>query len=365
MTMLERRRAAAETHEDIDRFTMPPEERRGMPAGRVFLVMAVCLLVWTLLFAPELKRASEQQPIGLRRTVSLAILNPIAAASDAIFLSNVTEVVQRALGRDPGAQAGLQPIFGGEPLTTTSPQAAASERPHKKGNDGGLLRGTEIREPTGDDPLRVVVVGDSLADGIGYFAERVFKPFFVDVSRQGQISTGLARLDYFDWMARMQLIVDQYRPDLAIVMLGENDNQSLQTSDGRVEADLGTVQWGGAYQRRVEQFARIATSAGGHVIWVGLPNGRDESRWVFVQRQNAIFAEVADRLPNVSYFDTWNTFAAPDGGYTAYFRDGNKVLLVRADDGVHFNSEGYTLLAEKVAEFATDEFALDPKTYES
>jgi hypothetical protein len=354
---------ADEADADLDRSATPPSGRHGMPAGRVFLVMAVCLLVWALLFAPELKRASERQPLGLRRTVSLAVLSPLAAISDFVRLSDVTAAVQRALGRDSQTWAGGQTIFGGEDLTTTSPAASPSERPHKDGSAGGS-RDTEIREPTGADPLRVVVVGDSLADGVGFFAERVFKPFFVDVSRQGQISTGLARLDYYDWFARMQLIVDQYRPDLTIVMLGENDNQSLQSTDGRVETPIGTLEWAGAYETRVEQFARIATSMGGHVIWVGLPNEREDDRWEFIQRQNAIFADVAARLPNASYFDTWNTFAAPDGGYTAYYRDGNKVELVRADDGVHFNPEGYTLLAEKVASLATQDFGLDPKTYE-
>ena len=346
-------------NDDLDDSAAPPPGRRGMPAGRVFLVMTVCLLLWALLFAPELKRASERQPLGLRRTVSLAILSPLAAISDVIQLSEVTAAVQRALGRDEAFGAGGQTIFGGEDLTTTSPIASPSERPPKNGG-----RDTEIREPTGTDQLRVVVVGDSLADGVGFFAERVFKPFFVDVSRQGQISTGLARLDYFDWFARMQLIVDQYRPDLTIVMLGENDNQSLQSPDGHVETSIGTFEGGGAYEARAERFARIASSDGGHVIWVGLPNEREDDRWEFIQRQNAIFADVADHLPNVSYFDTWTTFAAPDGGYTAYYRDGNKVDLVRADDGVHFNPDGYTLLAEKVASLATQDFGLDPKTYE-
>jgi lysophospholipase L1-like esterase len=37
---------------------------------------------------------------------------------------------------------------------------------------------------------------------------------------------------------------------------------------------------------------------------------------------------------------------------------------VRADDGVHFNADGYTILMRLVAQFATDQFRLDPKTYE-
>jgi hypothetical protein len=44
-----------------------PAGRRGMPAGSVLIVMLVCLLMWGVLYAPELKRSSEAQPSGLRR----------------------------------------------------------------------------------------------------------------------------------------------------------------------------------------------------------------------------------------------------------------------------------------------------------
>jgi lysophospholipase L1-like esterase len=100
------------------------------------------------------------------------------------------------------------------------------------------------------------------------------------------------------------------------------------------------------------------------VIWVGLPDARDSVRWDFIERQNGAFQSVADELPNVSFFDTWNTFAARDGGYSAYYHDGKHLTLVRADDGVHFNADGYTILMGLVAQFATDQFRLDPKTYE-
>ena len=61
----------------------------------------------------------------------------------------------------------------------------------------------------------------------------------------------------------------------------------------------------------------------------------------------------------MAYFDTWDTFAAPGGGYTAYYRDGKQLTLVRADDGVHFNADGYTILMRSIAQFATQQFGLD------
>jgi lysophospholipase L1-like esterase len=338
----------------------PPQRRRGMPAGRVLITILTCLAVWTLLFAPELKRSSQAQPLGLRRTVSLAILSPITWVSDHVGLTHLTDSAEQALGRDPneapGGTVGDIP-FEVDPLP---PQGAGNHHTdHRR-----PVRDTTIRVASGDHPLHVDVVGDSLAAGIGYFAERVFKPFLVDVKKYGRISTGLARPDYFNWPSTMRQIVDGYRPDLTIVMLGENDNQSLQTPGGDQETPIGTFPWSAAYEARVARFAKIATSGGGHVIWVGLPMVRDASRWEFIQRENAIYQAVADRLPNVAYLDTWDLFAAPDGGYSAYYRDPDgSIAQVREDDGVHFNGAGYTIVMQSVAQLATAEFGLETRTY--
>jgi hypothetical protein len=328
--------------------------RRPMPAGRVFVVILVTLLVWGLLYSPELKRSALAAPLGTRRSIALAVLGPLAWVSDHTKLTAVTDAAARAAGRDPNAAVG-DVNQGVDQLPTPT------KTPTKPPKDP--VRNTKMREPTPDHQLRIAVVGDSLAQGIGFGSEDVFKPFWTEVYKQGRISTGLARLDYFNWMAQMQTIVDRADPDLVVVMVGENDNQGLMNPDGTLEQDIGTYPWAAAYQARVEQFAKIATNRGAHVIWVGLPNGRDRNRWDFIQKQNAIFETVANELPNVAYFDTWNTFATPNGDYSAFYHDGNKVIEVRAPDGVHFNSDGYTLLMRKVAEFATKEFKLDPKTY--
>src|SRR5207344_2271461 len=105
--------------------------------------------------------------------------------------------------------------------------------------------------------------------------------------------------------------------------LGENDNQNLRTPGNQIETPIGTAEFPDAYAARVRRFAKIATSEGGHVIWIGLPNARDmdPGRVAFVHRQNQIYEDVAAALLNVAFFDTWDAFAARDGGYTAYYRD--------------------------------------------
>ena len=285
----------------------PPTPPSGaMPAGRTFIVIAVCLLVWALLYAPELRRSAEARPVGTRRTVSMSLLAPLVWISDHVGLTSVTDAVSRAAGRGPERGRRRRDRRGPGCAWTSLPDAPASPKPTKP-----VKHDTRMREPTFDHQLRVAVVGDSLAAGIGYFAERVFKPFFVEVYKQGRISTGLARPDFFNWPAQMQQIVERADPDLVLVMLGENDNQGLLNWDGSLEQDIGTFDWAAHYEDRVERFAKTATAGGAHVVWIGLPNERDPGRWDFIQKQNAIYEAVADRLPNVAYFDTWDRVRGP------------------------------------------------------
>jgi uncharacterized protein len=337
--------------------TPAPEGRNTMPAGKALIVMLVCLLVWALMYAPTLKRASQTQPLGTRRTVSLWVLNPLAALSNGLQLTKLTDGVSSALGKDPDAAPGGAvdvPLPDDRP--TVGPGASVSPTP-----DEPVTQTTPIRKPTPQDPLRVVVVGDSLAAGLGAYLEREFDPDLVRVSQQGRISTGLSRLDYFDWLGELTKIEEGYRPDLVVVMIGDNDNQSLQTPGGQTEAEIGSFEWPKGYEDRVEQMTRIAVDGGAHVAWVGLPIVDKKDRWPVMQRQNEIFQRVAERTPNALYVDTWDRFATPDGDYTAFYRDDGSVELIRASDGLHFNPRGYELVAEAVTAAAMDEFALAPK----
>ena len=129
-----------------------------MPAGRVFIVMLVCLLVWAFLFAPTMKRAAEASPDGARRTVALAVLTPFVAISDALQITKLTDAVEQALGRDPDEAPGGGIVVPPEPIPTPGrgPAVTAAGQVHTRG---------PIRKPTGTNKLRVVVIGDSLASG--------------------------------------------------------------------------------------------------------------------------------------------------------------------------------------------------------
>ncbi len=99
--------------------------RRTMPAGRVFIVMLVCLLGWTLLFAPTMKRAAEASPDGARRTAALAVLTPFVAISDALQITKLTDGVEQALGRDPDEAPGGGIVVPPEAIPSVPGETAA------------------------------------------------------------------------------------------------------------------------------------------------------------------------------------------------------------------------------------------------
>ena len=314
-----------------------------MAAGRVLVVLLVGLLLWTVLFAPTLQRNAQASPVGARRSAALAVLAPIMAMERALGLVHVADAFQEALGRNPNAAPGgdvgppLPPPS--LPPPSTSP---GTPGPTPTSTPPMTPAGVAIRDPTARHRLRVVVVGDSLAEGLGPAVANDLRTSVVRVSLEGRISTGLARPDYFDWEAAMRDIVAAFRPDVTIVMIGVNDEQPIIFPGGRV-IDYGTARWWSVYRDRVAEMIKVATSQGGKVLWVGLPPMENSLRQVNARMLNGIYRAEAAQNPNAAFFDTW---AAVGRSYRPYFADaGGTIQLMRESDGVHFSGAGYAFLA--------------------
>lgn len=347
-------------------------------AGRVCIAMIVCLGLWALLLAPSLERDAEAGPVGTRRAMALAVLRPLTAIAAGLSVDRATETVERAIGRDanerPGGSLVLPPI---ELPPETTPRL--TPQPETRNGHGGRADAisqpdpsaigptpaaepepvdVSIRLPESGNELRVAVVGDSLSQGLGPAVVELFDPEVADVLPLGRQSTGLARLDYFNWQAAMRQLVDGFRPDLVFVMLGSNDDQAQIGPDGRT-VEVGTAAWADAYRDRAARFLREATSGGAHVVWVGIPVVQDRQRWEFYRRVNDIYGETAAADPLATYVDAWAWFQAKEGGYTAYLRNERGVLQeMRAGDGIHFTPTGYGYLARVAVRAAGEAFAL-------
>jgi uncharacterized protein len=317
----------------------PPASRRTVPAGKALSAIVVGLFVWLVLAAPSLRRAAEASPIGARRTVALAFLRPLSSVSQFLQLDHVHNAIARAIGRDPSEEPGAAAIAP-VPVASPEPQRTAGR------NDDAQA---PLPAPTREDPLRLVVIGDSFASGVGSAMGRALNPRLVQVESRGVISTGLTRPDYFNWPANLREIVDRFRPGVVVVMLGGNDAQTMTVPGGRPIPLSEQDAWRRTYAERVRELVSTATEGGSRIVWIGLPPMRDINRDHQAHRLDDIYRDVASSIPGAAYVNSLDLFARPGGGYSAYLPDeGGKEQLVREGDGEHFTSLGYDWVADAV-----------------
>jgi lysophospholipase L1-like esterase len=322
------------------------------PAGKVLASMLVCLLVWGLLDARSLKRSADAAPIGARRTAALAVLGPLFFASRYTGLDALGSRLSEALGRNPNQEPGgsisVPPIAAGPPPAPLTQGRRGGHRVQT--GQGSFVLPPPVRQPTLKEPERVVVVGDSFALGLGLGVARTLDTPLVHLVQQGRESTGLARPDYFNWIAQVRADVTRFKPDIIVAMFGGNDFQSLVVPGGVPIPRSDVTAWSDLYRQRVADLMHIATSGGARVVWVGLPPSKSPVLPdMAVHRMNDIYESEASLVPGVVYLDSWQLFAR-NGGYAAYLPigAGGKMTQARESDGVHFTFAGYAYLGRQV-----------------
>lgn len=198
------------------------------------------------------------------------------------------------------------------------------------------------------DRYRIVVLGDSLGDGLWTGLYRSFQDEKdVDVVRRAKISTGLVRTDIYNWNKQLKEILKKDgKYQIAVVMFGANDDQPIH-DHGNWYA-TGSPGWRDAYAKRVGDFIKTLKAAGIATYWVGLPVMRSAKMNQDAEMMNDIFREESF-IYQTKFIDTWSGFTNESGHYSAYGPDmTGEIRRLRAEDGVHFTPRGYLKLAHFV-----------------
>ena len=228
----------------------------------------------------------------------------------------------------------------------------------------------------------IVVVGDSMADWLGYGLDETYadQPD-TGVVREVRAAAGLIRYDpkneTLDWPAAIKDQLATEKPSAIIVMLGLNDRIPMRDGTLPVKGaepaapadeavappagadttehpvpghsyDFHTDQWAELYVKRIDAMIAALKSKGVPVLWVGLPALRGPKSTSDMAYLDELYRERAERA-GISYVDIWDGFTDDQGRYAVDGPDfEGQIRRLRTADGVHFTKAGAVKLASYV-----------------
>lgn len=197
-----------------------------------------------------------------------------------------------------------------------------------------------------DTAHNIAVFGDSLADGAWaglhqelHAGDKLF--------RDSKVGTGLTKPDIKTFTQDFVDTLDRDHIDVAVVMFGANDEESLRDDDHKGFL-FQTPGWTKVYVSRIEQIIEGCRQHKVRVIWVGLPVLRDEALNKGALFLNGLLQDTATKN-GATFVPLAEDFKGADGGFTSHLPDAKGELReVRLQDGVHFTFYGYDLIAKKI-----------------
>ncbi|SLN18504.1 SGNH/GDSL hydrolase family protein [Roseisalinus antarcticus] len=193
------------------------------------------------------------------------------------------------------------------------------------------------------NPARVLVIGDSLAQGFGtLLVQRAeARRLQIDVVIRGRPSTGLARADYYNWPDNFEAIAAVQRPDIVVAHFGANDMQAIIAPEGRTP--FGEA-WDAAYRDQIAKVLDVAAASGAVVYWLGPAPDGNTNLGRHLVRLNPIFADVAGAY-GATYVPL-TPMTAPNGVFERTVTLDGQSINMRTADGSHFTGRGYGYVAD-------------------
>lgn len=307
---------------------------KGTAGGISRPALTATVIGWTLALAPLAGCKNDGPPRTDAPAVSEA--PPSAGVAPTHPASAGDGITLAAAHPTPGLED-ESPIA--EPMDA-APELALADAPPAVVNEG---------------PHNVLILGDSLAaTGFGALLEkRLDEHPDIVCHRKGKSASGLARPDFFDWMAEAKRQVELRDPALVIVIMGGNDGQDLV---GRKGSDVKRVgwnddAWAAAYRERMDAFLAEISLPERRVLWLELPTmglrSLEKKLELIRQVQRESVEALGDRG---TYLPTAALVTDGEGALLTHAPVGPKGRseVIRADDRIHFTMSGSQYFADKV-----------------
>ncbi len=218
--------------------------------------------------------------------------------------------------------------------------------PTQKSSNQQELTQTPAENKKITTPVKVLLVGDSMMlVGFGPALENsLLKYNGVSVVREGAYSTGLNRIDYYDWFTKTDELIALHKPDILVVMFGGNDGQGI-IDKNKKSYTFGAEGWAEVYRERVNVYLTRTSSKVKKIYWVGHPiTGNDDFLNKFLA-MNPIYQSECAKFPNAVFVDSWKRFAV-NGEFRQSIPDDNGLWqIAKQSDGVHVTDFGGRILS--------------------
>jgi hypothetical protein len=314
--------------------------------------------------------ASRRRPAGRPSRRQYAVRRAVALGVVVLVGFGAVRIVAGLVGGDDVADAdGALVIGAGAADGDVEASAAPDEADGDAGDgDAGDATGAVTSEPepestgppSGENPAKVFIVGDSDAGTFGPYLQTLLDGTqIVETSLDYKVSSGLSRPDFFDWPAEIDTKLPEIVPDIVVATFGGNDAQGLAVESGEFiigDPVANEAEWVTEYTERAGAVMDQLMAGGRTLIWVGIPNDDNPEVTERMAIQDRAAKAAAAERPEVIFIDTWTRFSGRDGGWAEFVidpRDGQG-KDVRADDGFHLNQTGAEILAIDIAQAIRD-----------
>lgn len=186
----------------------------------------------------------------------------------------------------------------------------------------------------------VLLIGDSMMQGVAPYLLRTFKKVKIQGINLSKHSTGLTYKHYFNWeLATRDALEKNPQISLIVVLLGANDPWSMKKGIA-----FKSPLWEEIYMQRIDEILQVAREYGVRVAWYEVPSVREKSLNDKIMYLNSLYEESVKQ--SGEYFLQSNGIVTQGGKYSAFIKNAKgKSVQVRADDGVHFTTRGYQIMA--------------------
>lgn len=258
-------------------------------------------------------------------------------------VDDLSEQIHQVASRPPATTTPSTSI----PVTTTTAATTTTTETSESSTSVSPTATLLLRSPTSSDPLRVMVIGDSVT----YEVEPALTAALQRTGRvisanRTQVGFGLSRWPVYRWWEVWPPFLAEFRPEAVIIQTGIWDVNDVWDGDDRIPRPEDP-DWEDSFAFLIQMAVDVLSADGAHVYWLTmLPS--PESDWP--NRLTRLLLEVASGDDRLSVVNLTPGFTDDDGEYIDEVDRSGDLWPVRKIDGVHLCREGAAVAARSAAE---------------